>query len=169
MLLVTGGAGFIGSNVVAALNDAGRADVAVCDVLGHDGKWRNLAKRQLADIVPPGELADWLNGRRLEAVIHLGAISETTATDGDLVIETNFRLSMRLLDWCTATGTPFIYASSAATYGDGAEGFRDDQSLPALKTLRPMNLYGWSKHLFDMAVAERAANEATGCRRNGPA
>ena len=91
MLLVTGGAGFIGSNVVAALNDAGRADVAVCDVLGHDGKWRNLAKRQLADIVPPAELTDWLKGRRLDAVIHLGAISETTATDGDLVIETNFR------------------------------------------------------------------------------
>jgi ADP-L-glycero-D-manno-heptose 6-epimerase len=129
----------------------------VCDVLGHDGKWRNLAKRQLADIVPPAELADWLNGRRLEAVIHLGAISETTATDGDLVIETNFRLSMRLLDWCTASGTPFIYASSAATYGDGAEGFRDDSSISALKALRPMNLYGWSKHLFDMAVAERAA------------
>ncbi len=158
MLLVTGGAGFIGSNVVAALNDAGRADVAVCDVLGHDGKWRNLAKRQLADFVPPAELADWLRGRRLDAVIHLGAISETTATDGDLVIETNFRLSMRLLDWCTANATPFIYASSAATYGDGAQGFADDPSLPALRTLRPMNLYGWSKHLFDMAVAERAAN-----------
>jgi ADP-L-glycero-D-manno-heptose 6-epimerase len=157
MLLVTGGAGFIGSNVVAALNDAGRADVAVCDLLGHDGKWRNLAKRQLADIVPPAQLADWLSGRRLEAVIHLGAISETTATDGDLVIETNFRLSMRLLDWCTANGTPFIYASSAATYGDGAQGFRDDPSIPALKTLRPMNLYGWSKHLFDLAVAERVA------------
>lgn len=157
MLLVTGGAGFIGSNVVAALNDAGRTDVTVCDVLGHDGKWRNLAKRQLADIVPPAELSEWLKGRRLEAMIHLGAISETTATDGDLVIETNFRLSMRLLDWCTANATPFIYASSAATYGDGAQGFRDDQSMDALKTLRPMNLYGWSKHLFDMAVAERAA------------
>ena len=157
MLLVTGGAGFIGSNVVAALNDAGRADVVVCDVLGHDGKWRNLAKRQLADIVPPAELLDWLKGRRLDAVIHLGAISETTATDGDLVIETNFRLSMRLLDWCTANATPFIYASSAATYGDGAQGFRDDPSMAALKALRPMNLYGWSKHLFDMAVAERAA------------
>lgn len=156
MLLVTGGAGFIGSNVVAALNDAGRADVAVCDLLGHDGKWRNLAKRQLADIVPPAQLQDWLNGRRLDAIIHLGAISETTATDGDLVIETNFRLSMRLLDWCTDHATPFIYASSAATYGDGAQGFRDDQSISALKTLRPMNLYGWSKHLFDMAVAERA-------------
>jgi ADP-L-glycero-D-manno-heptose 6-epimerase len=157
MLLVTGGAGFIGSNVVAALNDAGRSDVAVCDWLGHDGKWRNLAKRQLADIVPPVELPAWLDGRRLDAVIHLGAISETTATDGDLVIETNFRLSMRLLDWCTSNATPLIYASSAATYGDGAQGFGDDPSLPALKTLRPMNLYGWSKHLFDMAVAERAA------------
>jgi ADP-L-glycero-D-manno-heptose 6-epimerase len=157
MLLVTGGAGFIGSNVVAALNDAGRADVVVCDGLGHDGKWRNLAKRRLADIVPPAELPSWLKGRRLDAIIHLGAISETTATDGDLVIETNFRLSMRLLDWCTANATPLIYASSAATYGDGAQGFCDDPSLTALETLRPMNLYGWSKHLFDMAVAERAA------------
>ena len=155
MLLVTGGAGFIGSNIVAALNDAGRAVVVVCDVLGSDGKWRNLAKRQLADIVPPAELSDWLKGRRLDAVLHLGAISETTATDGDLVIESNFRLSMRLLDWCTASSTPFIYASSAATYGDGAQGFSDDPSLAALKTLRPMNLYGWSKHLFDMAVAAR--------------
>ena len=155
MLLVTGGAGFIGSNVVAALNEAGRADVAVCDVLGHEGKWRNLAKRQLADFVPPMELDDWLKGRRLDAIIHLGAISDTTATDGDLVMETNFRLSMRLLDWCTATSTPLIYASSAATYGDGALGFGDDWSMAALKKLRPMNLYGWSKHLFDMAVVAR--------------
>ncbi|WP_454620073.1 ADP-glyceromanno-heptose 6-epimerase [Bradyrhizobium cenepequi] len=157
MLLVTGGAGFIGSNVVAALNDAGRRDVVVCDVLGHDGKWRNLAKRQLADFVPPSELSAWLSGRRLDAVIHLGAISETTATDGDLVIETNFRLSLRLLDWCTANATPLIYASSAATYGDGGAGFRDEQTVEALKKLRPMNLYGWSKHLFDLAVVERAA------------
>ncbi|WP_426614821.1 ADP-glyceromanno-heptose 6-epimerase [Bradyrhizobium sp. McL0616] len=157
MLLVTGGAGFIGSNVVAALNDAGHSDVVVCDHLGSDGKWRNLAKRQLVDIVPPSEILDWLKDRKLDAVIHLGAISETTATDGDLVIETNFRLSMRLLDWCTANAVPLIYASSAATYGDGAEGFDDDASLPALKKLRPMNLYGWSKYLFDLAIAERAA------------
>jgi ADP-L-glycero-D-manno-heptose 6-epimerase len=157
MLLVTGGAGFIGSNVVAALNDAGRADVAVCDLLGHDGKWRNLAKRQLADFVPPSQLLDWLQGRRLEAMIHLGAISETTATDGDLVMEANFRMPLRLLDWCTATGTPFIYASSAATYGNGEQGFVDDGSVEALKRLRPMNLYGWSKNLFDLVVAERAA------------
>ncbi|MBB1093345.1 ADP-glyceromanno-heptose 6-epimerase [Rhodopseudomonas palustris] len=157
MLLVTGGAGFIGSNIVAALNDAGRSDIAVSDVLGHDGKWKNLAKRQLADVVPPAELADWLKGRRLDAVFHMGAISETTATDGDLVIDTNFRLSLRLLDWCTENRVPFIYASSAATYGDGAHGFSDDASLAALKQLRPMNLYGWSKHLFDQVVAERAA------------
>lgn len=159
MLLVTGGAGFIGSNIVAALNDAGRADVAVCDFLGHDGKWRNLSKRQLADVVPPAELMNWLSGRKLDAVIHMGAISETTATDGDLVIETNFRLSLRLLDWCAANGVPFIYASSAATYGDGEAGFADDDSLGALKKLRPMNLYGWSKSLFDLAVAERVAKK----------
>ncbi|HXH46840.1 MAG TPA: ADP-glyceromanno-heptose 6-epimerase [Bradyrhizobium sp.] len=158
MLLVTGGAGFIGSNVVAALNQAGRSDVVVCDWLGTDGKWRNLSKRQLVDIVPPAELMDWLKGRQLEAMIHLGAISATTATDGDLVVETNFRLSMRLLDWCTMNAVPFIYASSAATYGDGLQGFDDDASLPALKKLRPMNLYGWSKHLFDLAVAGRVAN-----------
>src|ERR1700682_976571 len=90
MLLVTGGAGFIGSNVVAALNDAGRSDVVICDFLGQDGKWRNLAKRQLADVVPPAELMDWLKGRRLDAVIHLGAISEITATDGRVVIQTNY-------------------------------------------------------------------------------
>jgi len=155
MLLVTGGAGFIGSNVVAALNEAGRTDIAVNDFLGSEGKWRNLAKRQLADMVPPADLFAWLDRRKLEAVIHLGAISETTATDGDLVIDTNFRLSLRLLDWCTATRTPFIYASSAATYGDGAHGFEDDWSPAALARLRPMNLYGWSKHLFDMALVER--------------
>ncbi|MCK1482980.1 ADP-glyceromanno-heptose 6-epimerase [Bradyrhizobium sp. 193] len=158
MLLVTGGAGFIGSNVVAALNEAGRSDVVVCDFLGNEGKWRNLAKRQLLDIVPPAQLPDWLQGRKLNAVIHLGAISATTATDGDLVFETNFRLSMRLLDWCTANAVPLIYASSAATYGDGEAGFDDDSSVSALKKLRPMNLYGWSKHLFDLAVAKRAAN-----------
>lgn len=157
MLLVTGGAGFIGSNLVAALNEAGRTDIVVCDWLGHDGKWRNLAKRQLADIIPPEQLTAWLQGRKLDGVFHLGAISETTATDGDLVIETNFRLSTRLLDWCTANATPFIYASSAATYGDGEQGFVDDPSLAALRQLRPMNLYGWSKYQFDLTVAERVA------------
>lgn len=159
MLLVTGGAGFIGSNVVAALNDAGRTDIAVNDVLGDGGKWRNLAKRQLADVVAPADLFHWLDGRKLDTVIHLGAISDTTATDADLVIDTNFRLSLRLLDWCTSARVPFIYASSAATYGAGAGGFSDDWSPAALKRLKPMNLYGWSKQLFDLAVVERSAKK----------
>jgi ADP-L-glycero-D-manno-heptose 6-epimerase len=157
MLLVTGGAGFIGSNVVASLNDAGRSDIVVNDVLGSEGKWRNLQKRRLADVVPPPDLTRWLEGRKLDAVIHLGAISDTTARDGDLVIDTNFRLSLRLFDWCADTRTPFIYASSAATYGAGEHGFVDDWSPAVLKKLIPMNLYGWSKHLFDLAVVDRAA------------
>jgi ADP-L-glycero-D-manno-heptose 6-epimerase len=160
MLLVTGGAGFIGSNLIAGLNEVGRTDIVVNDVLGNTGKWRNLGKRQVADVVPPGELSEWLDGRKLDAVVHLGAISDTTATDGDLVLATNFRLSLRLLDWCTATRTPFLYASSAATYGAGAEGFGDEWSPAALQRLRPMNLYGFSKHLFDLAVVDRFAKRA---------
>jgi len=160
MLLVTGGAGFIGSNLVAALNEAGRTDIVINDALGDDAKWRNVGKRQLADVVPPGELNGWLDSRKLEAVIHLGAISDTTATDADLVLATNFRLSLQLLDWCTATGTPFIYASSAATYGNGEDGFQDDWSGAALQRLKPMNLYGFSKHLFDRAVVERFEKRA---------
>jgi ADP-L-glycero-D-manno-heptose 6-epimerase len=160
MLLVTGGAGFIGSNLVASLNEAGRSDIVVNDALGEGDKWRNLGKRQLADVVPPGELIGWLDGRKLDAVLHMGAISDTTATDGDRVLDTNFRLSLQLLDWCTATRTPFIYASSAATYGDGAEGFDDDWSPAALARLKPMNLYGFSKHLFDRAVVDRYAKRA---------
>jgi ADP-L-glycero-D-manno-heptose 6-epimerase len=160
MLLVTGGAGFIGSNVVAALNEAGRTDVVVNDVLGSDDKWRNLAKRQVADVVPPADLLQWLDGRKLDGIIHLGAISDTTATDADLVIDTNFRLSLKLLDWCTGTRTPFIYASSAATYGGGEAGFDDDWTPQGLARLRPMNLYGFSKHLFDRAVADRFARRA---------
>jgi ADP-L-glycero-D-manno-heptose 6-epimerase len=156
MLLVTGGAGFIGSNVVAALNEAGRNDVVVNDLLGTDQKWRNLAKRQVADVVARADLFRWLDGgRKLDAVIHMGAISDTTATDADLVMENNFRTSVRLLDWCTSARVPFIYASSAATYGDGAEGFSDDWSPASLQKLKPMNLYGWSKQLFDQAVVER--------------
>jgi ADP-L-glycero-D-manno-heptose 6-epimerase len=157
MILVTGGAGFIGSNVVASLNEAGRSDIVVNDILGSDGKWRNLARRRLADIVPPADLSCWLEGRKLDAVIHMGAISSTTATDGDLVIDSNFRLSLRLLDWCTQNRVPFIYASSAATYGDGEQGFDDDTAPEALQKLRPMNLYGWSKHLFDQALVARQA------------
>jgi ADP-L-glycero-D-manno-heptose 6-epimerase len=139
----------------AGPGSSGRTDIAVNDTLGTDAKWRNLGKRQIADLVPPADLFRWLDGRKLDAVIHLGAISDTAAIDGDLVVDTNFRLSLRLLDWCTGARTPFIYASSAATYGDGAQGFADDWSLPALKRLRPLNLYGWSKHIFDLALVDR--------------
>jgi ADP-L-glycero-D-manno-heptose 6-epimerase len=159
MILVTGGAGFIGSNVVASLNEAGRSDVAVSDTLGLDGKWRNLQKRLIADMVAPADLLRWLEGRKLDAVIHLGAISDTTETDGDAVMDNNFRLSLKLLDWCTAARTPFIYASSAATYGNGEQGFSDEWSAASLKRFKPMNLYGWSKHLFDLALAQRVARK----------
>ena len=157
MILVTGGAGFIGSNIVAALNEAGHGDVVVSDLLRDGAKWRNLAKRQLADIVPPEELAAWLPGRKLDAVIHMGANSSTLAHDGDEVMRRNFRFSLGLLDWCTAQRVPLIYASSAATYGDGGAGYDDDACPAALRQLRPLNLYGWSKHLFDQAVAARRA------------
>jgi len=155
MLLVTGGAGFIGSNFIASLNEAGRTDIVVNDIVGTDGKWHNLSKRRFADVVPPDELFDWLEGRKLEAVVHFGAISDTTASDADLVLANNFRLPLRLLDWCAKTGTRFIYSSSAATYGDGSAGFRDDWSPAALEKLKPMNLYGWSKQQFDLAVVDR--------------
>jgi ADP-L-glycero-D-manno-heptose 6-epimerase len=157
MLLVTGGAGFIGSNVIAALNAEGRSDIAVNDSLGSREKWRNLQKRQFADFIPPGEFAGWLNGRKLDAIIHLGAISDTTATDADAVIETNVRFSLSLLDWCADNRVPLLYASSAATYGDGSAGFQDDWSPDGLNRLAPLNLYGWSKHVFDNIVAQRLA------------
>ncbi len=148
MILVTGGAGFIGSNLVAALLADGKR-VTVADHLGSDGKWRNLRTPPEA-IVPPERLAGHLETAQLDAVVHLGAISETTASDGDLVWQTNVALSWQLWEWCAAHRTPFFYASSAATYGDGSHGFDDDPAL--LPALRPLNLYGWSKHAFDRRV-----------------
>jgi ADP-L-glycero-D-manno-heptose 6-epimerase len=161
MILVTGGAGFIGSNIVGTLCDRG-APVTVCDRLRDDGKWRNIARADVRDVVTPESLADWLDGRRaLDAVIHMGAISATTERDADLIFDTNVRLTTRLWDWCSAQGTPFIYASSAATYGAGEHGFADDESPQALARLRPLNAYGWSKHFFDRrAVREVASGRA---------
>ena len=153
MILVTGGAGFIGSNLHAALRASGR-DCIIVDWLGHEQKWRNLRHTPPSRVITPPQLAEFLSrAPRLEAVIHLGAISETTATDGDLVWQTNVELSQQLWHWCAAHGTRFIYASSAATYGNGAAGFADDMSIPALQKLQPLNLYGWSKHAFDLWVA----------------
>ncbi len=158
MILVTGAAGFIGSNIVAALNERGRNDLVACDWLGQDTRWLNLRKRMFRDYVFPNDLPTFLQQvEGVEAVIHMGANSSTTATDGDEIIRTNFQFSLRLLEWCSLRGVPLIYASSAATYGDGAKGFADGTSFAALRELRPLNLYGWSKHQFDLVFAERLA------------
>jgi ADP-L-glycero-D-manno-heptose 6-epimerase len=160
MLLVTGGAGFIGSNLVAALCERGQ-DVVVCDRLGEGDKWRNLAHHDIEDVIPPEELPEflrWAEGR-LSGVFHLGAISATTETDGDALLANNFRLSKVFWDHCAREGIPLIYASSAATYGDGAEGFDDDADRAYLARLKPLNGYGWSKNLFDRWVMRRLAKE----------
>ncbi len=158
MILVTGGAGFIGSNLVAALAERGQR-VAICDWLGETDKWRNIAKHEVSAIVPPDQLFAWLEGggHNLSAIVHLGAISATTERDGDRLAATNVTLPQRLWRWCAAAGLPLIYASSAATYGDGSQGFEDEGSIAALARLRPLNGYGWSKHLFDRWVARELA------------
>ncbi|GAC1308809.1 MAG: ADP-glyceromanno-heptose 6-epimerase [Steroidobacteraceae bacterium] len=162
MIIVTGATGFIGSNILADLNAIGRDDVILVDELGSHSKWKNIAKRRFQDIVFPAELEPLL--RRLsgaDVVFHMGANSSTTSTDGDSILRSNFRTSKTLWEWCAMTRTPLIYASSAATYGDGARGFVDDQSADALDALRPLNLYGWSKHAFDKwAVGEQAGGRA---------
>ena len=160
-ILVTGGAGFIGSNIVARLCESGGHDVAVCDRLREAalGKWRNLSKHPIADFVAPEALTDWLaaNGRRLEAVIHMGAISSTMEPDADRIIHNNFSLSRDLFRWCAEHKRRLIYASSAATYGDGSLGFDGRDDLESLAALRPLNAYGWSKALFDLFAAREAA------------
>lgn len=161
MILVTGGAGFIGSNIVAALCERGE-DVVVCDHLGEGDKWRNLAKHEVAELVAPEMLQGWLqkHGERLAAVVHMGAISSTTESNVDLLVERNIRASLFLWDWCAAHRRPLIYASSAATYGDGSAGFEDDASPRALARLRPLNAYAWSKHFVDRRIARLLARGA---------
>lgn len=157
MHIVTGGAGFIGSNLVAALCARGE-EVVVVDRLRQGVKWRNLAKHPIAGIVPPEDLPGFLARRPpVRALFHMGAVSATTETDGDLVTRTNIALPQMLWEWCAEAGVPFIYASSAATYGDGAQGFEDDARPEALARLRPLNLYGWSKLAFDRRGAQMLA------------
>jgi ADP-L-glycero-D-manno-heptose 6-epimerase len=151
MILVTGGAGFIGSALHAALARRGERCV-IADWLGAEGKWRNLRRHPPERIIRPEQLDDFLaSSPTIDVVVHLGAISETTATDADLVWATNVDLSWRIWRWCTIHGVRFLYASSASTYGDGRKGFDDDPAL--LPRLQPLNLYGWSKHAFDLLVA----------------
>src|SRR5262245_31010946 len=159
LILVTGGAGFIGSNIVIELAKAG-ARVVVCDLLRSGGKWRNLSAAELHDVIRPDALFDWLarHGDKVEAVVHMGAISSTTETDVDRFVATNIRLTLDLWEWCADHSVRFIYASSAATYGDGGAGFGDQQHPDALARLRPLHPYGWSKHLVD----QRAISDAFG-------
>ncbi len=163
MLVVTGGGGFIGSVLAAHLNAAGYADVVIVDRFGETEKWRNIAKRDFFEIVAIDRLWDWLErfGERVDAVFHLGANSSTTATDGDAVIASNLNYSIEMWRWCARAGKPLIYASSGATYGDGSAGFDDCGDAAAFKRLRPQNLYGWSKHAFDLwALRQDAAGRA---------
>jgi len=158
MLVITGGGGFIGSALAARLNEEGRADLVIVDRFGTGDKWRNVAKRDFFEIVPIEGLFAWLErfGDRVEAVFHLGANSSTFATDADEIIANNLNYSIALWRWCADAGRPLIYASSAATYGDGSFGFDDAGGIEALKRLRPLNHYGWSKHAFDLWALREA-------------
>jgi len=163
MIVITGAAGFIGSNLVAELNDRGRDDLILCDTLGEDLRWLNLRKRTFRNIIHIDKIFDFLSflyekSIVPEAVIHLGANTSTTSTDAHEILENNYSFTLSWLQFCAVYEVPFIYASSASTYGDGKEGFIDDPSLDALKKLRPLNLYGWSKHLVDKVIAERREN-----------
>lgn len=148
--LVTGGAGFIGSNIARALVNAGYS-VVISDWLGLHEKWKNLQDVVFHDIINPDRLPIWLaeNGDHVAAIIHMGAISATTERDVDLIVERNVRLSIDLWSFATARQIPFIYASSAATYGDGNLGFVDSEDMQDLLGLRPLNPYGWSKLAVD--------------------
>ena len=155
MIMVTGGAGFIGSNLHAALKRRG-IETVIVDSLGVHGKWRNLGRHPPDRLLQPSGLEAFLaTDPPIDMLFHLGAISTTTASDADLVWETNVVLSRRLWDWCSARGVRFVYASSAATYGNGEAGFSD--APETLEKLRPTNLYGWSKHVFDLQVTAMLA------------
>jgi ADP-L-glycero-D-manno-heptose 6-epimerase len=163
IILVTGGAGFIGSNIVARLAADAGLEVAVCDSLGEaqSGKWRNLAKHPIADLVAPEAMWPWIEQHRdeIDIVIHMGAVSSTLESNVDAVLAANFGLSRDLFHWCADHKVRLIYASSAATYGDGSRGFDDACDPGSLAALRPLNPYGWSKALFDAFAARQAARD----------
>ena|SRR6185312_6677587 len=159
MVVVTGAAGFIGSALVAECNRRGRSSLLLVDQLGGDQRFRNLCGLAFADFCPTDEfLARVERDRglpRLEAVIHLGACSATTEPDGDFLMRNNFAYTCTLAEWCLRHGVRFIYASSAATYGDGELGYSDEPAL--LPRLRPRNKYALSKHAFDLWALRHGA------------
>ena len=152
MIIVTGGAGFIGSALIAALNKRQITDILVVDELGTDRKWKNLRNLSFTDYVEKDDFLEMVIEDKLDssidAVFHLGACSDTTETNASYLIKNNYEYSKLLAQWATADNIRFIYASSAATYGDGSAGFSDDQEK--IEILSPLNMYGYSKHLFDL-------------------
>ena len=154
MIVITGGAGMIGSIIAWHLNTKlGVDDLVIVDHITHQGQWQNLVHRQYAEYLDRDQLFDYLEGNdEVEAVIHMGAISATTETDFNKLVEANIHYSQDLWSWCAEFNVPFYYASSAATYGDGSAGY-DDASIDKL---RPLNAYGYSKHFFDQWALKQA-------------
>ena len=152
MIVVTGGAGFIGSAFVWKLNAERIDDVVIVDDLGTSGKWKNLVNRRYADYIHKDDFIEMVLADQVpfdvRAVIHMGACSSTTEQDANYLMENNYRYTQRLAEWAMHNDIRFIYASSAATYGDGSRGFGDDDGLT--KTLKPINMYGYSKQVFDL-------------------
>lgn len=149
-LVLTGGAGFIGSCILRWLNDKGIFNIIIVDELGRSDKWKNLVGKRFTDIIYKHNLFEWLEGKETEILgfIHMGACTSTTETDASYLLENNYRYTLRLAEYALKNELRFIYASSAATYGDGSRGFSDDHEL--LEELMPLNMYGYSKHLFDL-------------------
>ena len=152
MIIVTGGAGFIGSAIVWRLNELGKSNIIIVDDLGTDEKWKNLVPLNFEDFVHNDEFISMVLDRdlpfELSAVIHMGANSSTTEKDADHLYSNNYLYTKELATFCLEKNVRFIYASSAATYGDGSLGFDDDENK--LETLRPLNMYGYSKQMFDL-------------------